>query len=185
MPMHLSLLKILLRYFSNSESSRILSERPLILRSEFPRNFGISMILFLFLLVLVCLAGEITYLLFNSVMQPQPTFNFSSFLYFLAYVLANILFLSHLTLYFGYREDIRLGSDSFELVHSFFGYRKLYQVPIEKILYFQLRQNLLGNYHLELFYFSDSGKTKKVYLGTYLGDEHISLLSSYLRRYEI
>lgn len=183
--MHLSLLKFLLRYFCNMESSRVLSDRPLILRSEFPRNFGISMILFLFLLVLVCLAGEITFLILQSFILTEQTFNFPSFLYFLAYVLANILFLSHLTLYFGFREDITLGSDHFELVHSFFNYRKTYQVPIDRILYYQLRQNLMGNYHLELFYFCDSGKTRKVYLGTYLGDEHISMLSSYLRRYEI
>ncbi|MBT3783472.1 hypothetical protein HOF92_00775 [bacterium] len=183
--MHLSLLQVCLRYFSNTESSRVDSERPLRLSSEFPRNFCISVVLVLFLLVLFCLAGEITYLLFQSIMQSGPTFSFSSFLYFLAYVLANILFLTHLSLYFGYREEISLGSESFDVSHAFFGVRRYRCIPIEKILYFQMKQNLLGNYHVELFYFADDGKTKKIYIGTYLGDEHISLLSAHLRRFEI
>jgi len=103
----------------------------------------------------------------------------------MAYVLANVLFLTHLTLYFGYREELRLGSESFEISHGFFGFRWYRSIPIEKILYYQIKQNLLGNYHMELYYFTAEGRTRKTFLGTYLGDEHISLLSAHLRRFEI
>jgi len=179
--MPLSLLHFCLRYFCNIDQSRVDSHRPLKMSSEFPRNFCISIVLVLFLLVLFCLAGEISYYLLKSLMNAEDTFSLSSFLYFLAYVLANFLFITHLTLYFGYREELEIGSETLRIKQGFFHFGFEKTIPMEQVLYSQIKQNMLGNYHVELYYYDEHEKTRKVVLGTYLVDDHISLLFSKLR----
>ena len=180
--MHLINLKYCLRYFSNEEDSQLASSLPLHLISEFPRNFCVSSVLVIFMLVLFCLAGEISFYLLDSASKDAQVFSTSSFLYLVAYLLANLLFVAHLALYFGYKEELRIEEDYMVLAQGFFGITRKQMIHRDQIFFYNTRQGALGGYHVEIYFFDERGKTRKAQCGSYLEDENIDLIHDQLTR---
>jgi|GEM_PF-5722495 hypothetical protein len=183
--MYISLLQSSPGIVSSSVTSQLKSRQPLHLVSKFPRTTYVFAILVVLSLVQLCLSCQVLYSLAQWALLSSQGFKLSALLYVIFFVLADGLFLGCLTLYIGYREEIILGEESCEICHSLFGFSWNENLPIHKILYIKIEQNLLGNHHLKLFYFNPDKKTAMTTLGTYLDDDHMSLLVSDLSKFEV
>ena len=158
------------------------STRPLILHSEFPRNFLVSIVLIVFSLILLLLFSQVISTLFATSISGTSTVRPPGIAYLVAYILANSLFTCHLCLYFGYKEHLTVGEDELLLKRGFFGLNHSLVISLDSIFYHQSSQSALGNYHLKIIYHDDVGKTKSIRFGSYLDDEYLDILTDYFDR---
>ena len=154
------------------------SKSPLSLYSEFPRSFLVSTVLIALFIILICLFGQILQGLVSQLGKNNLGFNNSNVFYFVAYMLANLLFLTHLGLYFGYRENVTLDKDLLIIRQGLFGIQWFKKIPLENVFFHHCCQSGMGNYHVEVYYHDTAGRTKKVQLGAYLDETHLEMLKS-------
>lgn len=155
----------------------MLSDKPLTLHSEFPRNFLVSMVLMVFSMILILLLSQVINTLLNSSGNSTAYVKTPSMAYLLAYFLANALFLGHLCLYFGYSENITLNENDLVLKRGLFRLRQTIVIPLDNIFYHQNCQSVLGSYHIQVYFHDELGKTKTLKFGNYLDDEYLELLT--------
>ncbi len=164
-------------YLHNRGRNFLRSTNPLCLHSEFPRSFLVSAVLIALFIILICLFGQILDALFSQLGKNNPSFNNSNVFYFAAYMLANLLFLAHLGLYFGYRENVTLDSDTLRIRQGLFKIQWIKQIPLDNVFFHHCCQSSMGNYHVEVYYHDAVGRTKKVQLGAYLDEIHLEMLT--------
>lgn len=158
------------------------STNPLVLHSEFPRNFLVSIVLVVFSLILLLLFSQVITTLFSTSFNGTTGVKTPSIAYLVAYILANSLFACHLCLYFGYKEHLTIGEEEVFLKRGLFGLSHTKVINLGSIFYHQSTQSVLGNYHLRIIYHDEAGKTKSIRFGSYLDDEYLELLTAYFDR---
>ncbi len=164
-------------YFHNRGRNFLRSTTPLCIYSEFPRSFVVSTVLVGLFIILVCLFGQILNSVFSQLFDDKLGFNNSSVIYFAAYMLANLLFIAHLGLYFGYKESVTIDADTLKVKQGLFGVQWFRQIPLENIFFHQCRQSSMGNYHVEVYYHDRAGRTQKLQIGAYLDEQHLEILT--------
>jgi|GEM_PF-1018041 len=181
--MQLSLIWLSLKYFSNrlhpelEKELKKASSSARVIVSEFPRNFFVSTVLLLFVMILLTLGIEIGIYVVNAAVLSKAPFNPKSLVYLAAYLLANGLFLAHILMYFGYRESVCIDSQKVDVKYQVFRMIRSKSIHRDQIFFFRTNQGWSGSYHLEIYYFDEMGNTCKVQFGSYLEDDDILALS--------
>lgn len=169
-------------HLKSEYQSRIYSYRPLKLHCEFPKDYYISLLLLSFAIALAAIASEFCFFIAYSLWHSIKIFSFASTPYLLAYVLINILFAAHFIIYFCYQEEIEIEGDSFRLSQKFLFLHREWTFEREQLFFYQIKHNIAGSLYIELYYFTETGQAKKLFFGSYLNEEHVEVLASYLRK---
>ncbi|PCJ20115.1 MAG: hypothetical protein COB02_05815 [Candidatus Cloacimonadota bacterium] len=172
----------LIQFLSETPSISFKDRSKTKITSEFPKNLFVSILLILFLIILLSLFVQLTIITINSLLQGELPFTKESMPYLLSYCLVNLLFLAHLCLYFGYNEEISISTDKVQIKHGYFSYNQLITLNKEQLLFSSIKENFIGNQHLELHYLQENEDMNKVILGTYLLEEQIETISLLLNR---
>lgn len=160
--------------------------------SEFPKNLFVSILLLLFLIVLVSLFIQLALMVYSALSFGELPFTQESLPYLLAYCLVNLLFIAHLCLYFGYKEEIVIANDQVQIQHGYFSFFEKTILNKDQLMFSSIKENFIGNQHLKVYYCASSKNVDKsrlqetdmdtIIVGTYLVEDQIETISQTIKR---
>ena len=131
-------------------------------------------------------------LIVGAVFQGEVPFTQESLPYLGAYCLVNFLFLAHLCLYFGYKEEIVIDQEMIQIQSGYFSFKHNIILYRDQLMFSSIKENFIGNQHLKLYYCSPNHPNHKslvneadmdsIVLGTYLVEEQIETISRLINR---
>lgn len=105
-----------------------------------------------------------------------------SWLWFLAYCLANLLFGLHILMYFTFQESVSLSHTHLRIEQGLAGISSVTLIPIERILCASLCESTLGTKHITVLWQDDRFRTQNSTIGTCLRREHSHALLNRLKQ---
>ncbi|MCO4782441.1 MAG: hypothetical protein KC646_08955 [Candidatus Cloacimonetes bacterium] len=181
-----------IQFLSETPCSQNKRDKEIKIYSEFPKNLFVSILLLIFLIVLVSLFIQLSIMVYSAISIGELPFTQESLPYLLAYCLVNLLFLAHLCLYFGYKEEIVFSDDSVFIQHGYFSFFERTILNKDQLMFSSVKENFIGNQHIKLYYCSSAKALNKSHLkeadidtiivGTYLVEDQIETISQMIKR---
>jgi hypothetical protein len=105
-----------------------------------------------------------------------------TWMWLLAYCLANFLFVIHVLMYFTFHETISIEKNALKIEQNLSGIPSLTLIPISSILCVSLSEGTLGTKHIAILWQDKHYRTKNLLIGSCLTREHIQSVTKQLKQ---
>ena len=184
--MILSLVNTYPNWFQTQQTSRLVSTGPLKFQSTNQPNLASSLLIYFSALIGINCIGITMYSPLEGLFVHDRSLGLADVAVILGCFLALGWLLVYLAYQFTYSEEIELSRKGIVITKELLSRRKSYHIPIDDFLYFYdhpsghpLRQKYI------VIYYGNPPRTKYIYFGQNLSEDHFELVLEYVYNYEI